>query len=158
MRIEPPRRASHTYVQRLVAPPDAVFPLLCPVREAEWVRGWDPRLVITGSGVAEPGCVFFTGPEAAESIWVVTTHRPPERVEFVKVTSGETVCRIAIVLEPDGNEGEGTLAEVTYEYTAIGEAGEDVVARFTEEHYLEFMEEWESSLNHFLETGKKLRR
>lgn len=156
MRIEPPRRASQTYVQRLTAPPDQVFPLLCPVREVEWVRGWEPRLVITASGVAEPGCVFLTGPEAGGSIWVVTGYEPPARIEFVKVTPGETVCRIRILLEPDGEDGMETSAEVTYEYTAIGPAGEAVVAAFTEEHYLSFMEEWEESLNHFLRTGRKL--
>jgi len=31
-----PRR----YAQNIHAPPQAVFPLLCPVREGEWLDGW----------------------------------------------------------------------------------------------------------------------
>ena len=29
------------FTQQLVAEPSAVFPLLCPVREADWIDGWD---------------------------------------------------------------------------------------------------------------------
>ena len=52
MQITAPYRVRRTYRQHLVAPPDAVFPLLCPVRETEWVQGWDPTLVVTASGAA----------------------------------------------------------------------------------------------------------
>jgi len=37
MNIRPPNRVTHTYTQHLVAPPAAVFPLLCPVRAADCV-------------------------------------------------------------------------------------------------------------------------
>ena len=37
-----------------------VFPLLCPVREADWIDGWNPVLVLTQSGFAEQDCVFIT--------------------------------------------------------------------------------------------------
>ena len=60
MKIEKPTRATRTFVQKLVAPPERVFPLLCPVREADWLDGWDPLAVYTDSGIAEPGCVFIT--------------------------------------------------------------------------------------------------
>ena len=60
MKIDKPTRATRTFVQKLVAPPERVFPLLCPVREADWLDGWDPLAVYTDSGIAEPGCVFIT--------------------------------------------------------------------------------------------------
>ncbi len=37
------KRVSHEYTQTNDAPPDEVFPLLCPVRESEWVPGWQYR-------------------------------------------------------------------------------------------------------------------
>ena len=37
MNITKPKRVTRTYTQRLVAEPAAVFPLLCPVREADWI-------------------------------------------------------------------------------------------------------------------------
>ena len=52
MIVEKPTRAIRTYVQDLAAPPERVFPLLCPVRETEWVEGWDPLFVASASGLA----------------------------------------------------------------------------------------------------------
>jgi hypothetical protein len=150
MRIIPPQRISQVYVQHLVAPPERVFPLLCPVREREWVRGWDPDLVVTASGVAEPECVFTVG----AAVWVVTDFQPPARIEFLKVTPGETAGRIRIELAPEGTGG--SVATVRYTYTALGEGGEQTLAEFTAVAYEGFMREWERELNHFLQTGHKL--
>ena len=72
MKIVGPRRATRSYTQKLVAAPEAVFPLLCPVREADWIAGWDPLLVVSGSGVAERDCVFTTAASPADAIWYIT--------------------------------------------------------------------------------------
>jgi hypothetical protein len=156
MEIEKPCRVRHSYRQRLTARPEKVFPLLCPVREADWVDGWDPSLVLTASGVVEPGCVFVTpGEEEREAVWVVIRHEPQDWViEFVKVTPGITVGRIEIQLEdaPDG----GTFAYISYAYTALSEAGRSFVENFSEERYEAFMREWETALNHYLGSGSRL--
>ncbi len=55
MKISRPNRITRSYTQSLVAPPEKVMPLLCPVMEAEWIDGWDPVLVLSDSGVVEPG-------------------------------------------------------------------------------------------------------
>ena len=39
MKIEQPNRATRTCTQRLAGTPDAIFPLPCPVREADCVDG-----------------------------------------------------------------------------------------------------------------------
>ena len=54
------RRGAHEYIQTNYAAPEKVFPLLCPVREADWIPGWQYELVYSESGVAELGCVFTT--------------------------------------------------------------------------------------------------
>ena len=46
MKIVKPNRATRTYTQHLVAEPAVVFPLLCPVREADWIDGWSPTFVM----------------------------------------------------------------------------------------------------------------
>ncbi|HEY0594157.1 MAG TPA: hypothetical protein VGF40_20470 [Thermoanaerobaculia bacterium] len=148
MKIVAPVRATRTFSQRYGASPDRVFPYLCPVREAEWVEGWDPSIVVSASGIAERDCVFITqGPEA---IWIVTEYEPPRRIEFVKVTPGLTVARITIVLSGAGEHE--TQAEVTYSHTAIAEAGERFVEGFTGEFYEAFMKEWEAALSARLAT------
>jgi hypothetical protein len=151
--VRRPPRVSHSYTQRLGATPVEVFPLLCPVREREWVRGWEPTLVLSRSGVAELDCVFTTRSGDGEAVWTVTEYVPPSRIEFVKVVPDEGVTRIAIALEPGG---AGTLASVTYTLTGLGPAGDTAVAAFTPERYRQFMETWEAELNHFLAHGEKL--
>lgn len=154
MKISTPVRVKHTYIQTLTAPPKTVFPLLCPVREAEWVDGWDPRLIISKSGAAELDCVFIMQGHPHETIWVVTRWEPQNfLIEFLKVTPGVTVGRIDIRLRP--GETEQTLAEVSYAYTALSQVGERFVEQFTTEHYTAFMQAWEAELNHFLTTGQK---
>lgn len=149
MQIVPPRRATRTYVQKLVAPPADVFPLLCPVREMEWVEGWDPELVVSLSGVAERDAVFITAEPRA--VWTVIDYRPPKRIEFLKVAPELTVARISIDLVPGA---PGTLATITYSHTALSRAGEAFVESFTGEHYRDFMELWEAALNRYLATGR----
>ena len=53
MKIQKPHRATRSYVQHLKSSPAEVFPLLCPVREADWIEGWLPLSVISETGLAE---------------------------------------------------------------------------------------------------------
>jgi hypothetical protein len=154
LNITHPHRVAHSYTQHLNAAPTEVFPLLCPVRECEWVNGWKPRSVITTSGVAERDCIFTTASGHGEAVWVVTEYEPPVRIEFLKVTAGETVGRINIELRPHG--ASGTLADISYTYTALSERGATAIDAFTAEYYERFMKAWEDELNHFLRTGRKL--
>jgi hypothetical protein len=155
MRIEAPKRVSHTYRQRLNAQPEKVFPLLCPVRETEWAVGWAPSLVLSRSGVVENDCVFITPAESgSEAIWYVTRHEPEALfVEMLKITPGMTACRLQIQLHPERGQ---CLADVTYSYTSLGPEGDELVTAFTAERYAEFMRAWEAELNHFLATGRML--
>lgn len=155
MRIMKPRRVKHTYMQILSAPPATVFPLLCPVREMEWVRGWKPSLVISNSGVAEADGVFVMPGKPSESIWVITQHEPEDfQLEMVKVTPRHTVGKLEISLEE--YKGKYTKAQVAYTYTSLGPAGDEFVKDLTEANYQAFMKHWESELNHFLKTGERL--
>lgn len=155
MQIERPNRVERSYVQRLEGPPERVFRLLCPVREADWLDGWDPVRVLSESGLAEEGCVFVTTDGADQTVWTVTRHEPAAGlVEMVRVTPGVTVCRLRITLEAAPH---GTDATVAYRHTSLGPRGDDFVAAFTEAHYLAFMRHWERALNHYLRSGECLR-
>ena len=156
MNITPPVRVSRSYTQQLVAGPAAVFPLLCPVREGEWIEGWDPVSVVTRSGVAEEDCVFVTRDAAHDAVWYITRHEPERGggfVEMLKITPGLTACRLGIQLYPATG---GCKALVTYTHTSLGPAGDDFVASFTDGHYREFMRDWEARLNHYLAHGVPL--
>jgi hypothetical protein len=148
MRVSPPVRVTRTFTQRLEAPAEQVLPLLCPVRETEWVEGWAPRLVLSTSGVVERDCVFTTPDGEREATWMVTEHDPASGlVEMVKVTPGFLVVRLRILLRPLNEPPVETAADVTYTYTALGPEGEAFVAARTEAAYEAFMRGWESALN-----------
>ena len=154
MNIRPPNRVTHSYTQRLIAPPAAVFPLLCPVREADWIEGWKPLLVLSVSGLAEPDCVFVTDARPYDAIWYVTRHEPERGfVEMIKVTPEVTACRLTIQLRPSGT---GSEADVTYRHTSLGPQGDIFLAAFTAEFYVQFMREWEERINHYLKHGRAL--
>jgi len=151
LKIIPARRVSRTYTQHLISSPDTVFPLLCPVREADWINGWNPLLVVSDTGVAERDCTFITTALPSNSIWYITRHEPDSGfIEMLKLTPGVTACRLSIQLRavPSGSE-----ADVTYCHTSFGPEGDAFVATFTEDYYLKFMQDWEVRLNHYLRHG-----
>jgi hypothetical protein len=148
--IEAPLSKSYDFTQLLQGGADEVFVLLCPVREAEWVPGWRPHLVIAESGLAERDCVFVTPDgESREATWVITEHDPIARsVEMLKISPGFLVTRLRIDVAPAA-EGRST-ARVQYRYTAIGPMGRSFVSDQTSERWVEFMRGWERAMNDFL--------
>lgn len=147
------------YTQRIDAPPGRVFPLLCPVREAEWLDGWTAEVLRSRSGLVEEGCVFRTTfPGEPETVWIVTRHEPAEgRVEFARVTAGLVATWLRVRVQPDGDSR--SRVEVAYEFTPTSPEGESHVARHhSEEAFRIAVAWWERSMNHFLATGRTLRR
>lgn len=153
MIVKKPVRTSHSYLQKLNGDIQTVFALLCPVRETDWVNGWNPELVLSESGLVEKSCVFVMPGQPEPSVWIVTGRDEVRfTVSFVKVTPRFVVTEIDIRLEECSG---GTAAEVSYSHTALGPSGEAYVEDFSEEDYRAFMTEWEEELNHYLEHGTR---
>jgi hypothetical protein len=151
MKLIKPKRVEHTHMQQLHAAPEKVFPLLCPVREMDWLHGWDPLLVVSESGYAERDCAFVTGSLPANSVWYITRHEPQNLfVEMIKLTPGVTACRLTIQVAASTT---GATAQVTYTHTSLGPEGDTFVDSFTREYYENFMRHWETRMNHYLQTG-----
>jgi hypothetical protein len=70
---------------------------------------------------------------------------------MLKVTPGLTVCRLTIRLRATA---AGCDAEIHYEHTSLGPAGDAFVAAFTDDHYRAFMQDWEARLNHHLRQAR----
>lgn len=151
-------RVVRAYRQTIEAPPDVVFPLLCPVREAEWLDGWTYTMLYSASGLIEPGAVFSTpGHGEADTVWVVTRHDPAAAsVEFTRFTPGSRTCVLRAVVTPDGT-GRSHV-DVSYAHTSIAPAGDACLAAWTEPAFLDAVIFWERSMNHFLQTGTRLAR
>jgi hypothetical protein len=154
MQVMQPLRVTHSYTQHLPYSAEAVFPLLCPVRERDWIETWNPSVVITGSGVAELHCTFTTESGDNAATWTVTRYEPPTAIEFVKFGPGPAITHISIVVRAVGSSR--CEADITYAITALP-GGEHVVEAFGEENFRSFMETWQRRLEHYLGTGEMLR-
>jgi hypothetical protein len=111
--------------------------------------------VFSESGVAEPDCVFLTDADAGHAVWYITRHEPQNGfVEMLKITPAVTACKLTIQLRAAASGSEATI---TYSHTSLGPAGDAFVASFTEEHYQQFMREWETRMNFYLAHGAALR-
>jgi hypothetical protein len=151
-----PDRITHQYVQTNSGSPEKVFPLLCPVREADWVPGWQYRLIYSKSGVVEADCVFATpNPDGTETVWVVTDYDPSKfRIAFVWVNPGVATAQIRIRLEPEGETR--TKAGIRYTYTSLSSKGRTELERYDENWFRKKMTGWEAAINHYLRTGNRI--
>lgn len=147
------------YANDVAAPADRLFPLLCPVREYEWIEGWTCRLVHTASGLVEPGCVFVTERPGGEgtTTWVTTTHDPAaRRVAFVRVTEGRRVVRMALHVEPLG--AERCRLHIAYDVTGVDAVGREEARRAagTGEPYARVAAALAAAAERYLVTGHAL--
>ena len=137
--------------------PDQVFPLLCPVREHEWVDGWSCDMLYSDTGVAELGGVFRTSfADAGDETWTISRYEPGRTIEFVRVACNVAVVKLDIALERDGERR--TKARVTHTSTALSEAGEALIDARPPERTEQEWRALEHMMNHYLRTGTKLPR
>ena len=92
------------------APREQIFELSCPVREEDWIDGWDSsvyELVHSRSGVNEKNCVFrerLSRPllfgEPGPTTWVTTVHDPDRfALEFLLLFGDIAVLNRRVRLE-----------------------------------------------------------
>ena len=149
------KRIKRCYVQHLQALPDKIFPLLCPVREYEWIEPWRCEMLFSDSGVAEKNCIFrarIPG-ESLDDVWVISHHEPNKRIEFVRVNALRVIC-YSICLE-DNLDGTTTATNEQI-LTALNEEGTRLLNGLTYDGFQFEMRIGEAMLNHYLTTGKRL--
>ena len=155
MNIIKPKNVKRSYNQTINSSPDKVFPLLCPVKEKDWVNGWDPELVITNSGFAEKDSIFVTKHGSENNYWIITRHDPVNyEIEMLIISPEITVGKLEIKLHK--KEDDKTRADISYTYTSLSSRGDEFVKNYTEEKYVDFMKTWEEEINYYLLKGKKL--
>ncbi len=109
---------------------DKVFPLLCPVREYEWIPKWECEIITSKSGFNEKGCIFKTkNSYGAESmIWTTQEYDAfTYTVRFTNFTSSGFVVNFRINLFDLKTEGK-CKAVFNYEFIPVSEEGVAAVA------------------------------
>lgn len=149
-------RAVRTWTQHIAAPPDAVFPLLCPVREYEWIPTWSCELVYSEGGVIEDNCVFRTDmPDRGPELWVVAGRdAAAHTVGFVVVRGDAVVLKHDVSLQAEG-PGRTSVRWVST-FTGLTEAGNAQVAAVTEQAYEAQLTILGKLLDHYCRTGAML--
>jgi hypothetical protein len=147
-------RIIRVYQAILGATPERVFPLLCPVREYDWLPHWRCEMLYSESGFAELGCVFATDFHDAygREIWVVSDYQPPVKIGFVRIGAKRTT-RYGVMLSPINGDTEITWCQ---EITAVDTKGQALVAAYTEEHFLSLMKPLNQLLHQYLQSDKLL--
>ena len=138
-----------TFTGHLSFPPDVVFPLLCPVREYDWLEGWQCEMIYSNSGVAEDNCIFKTA-HADGMIWSVSHYDPPKRIEFTTFSEAGVVTRLNLSLT--ASQG-GTDLQWTRVFTGLNDSGNESIGTWKTERDAELT----SKLEHYLKTGEMLR-
>ena len=147
-----PRRIFHDDI-RVQAPVQSVFPLLCPVREYDWIDGWACEMIHSVSGVAEAGCIFRTQFKGeGQMTWVVSAYEPDRHIAFTCFVHPHLVMRLSIDLEPAAPDA--TLTRWTREFTVVDGGGEAGLAGAADHAaYRQMMARLSAALSHYVSTG-----
>lgn len=117
-------RETRTYRERLATPREAIFPLLCPTRELDWIPGWDCELLHTDTGYAEEGLVFRSRDDSGERVWYCDTYEPAVRIAYVNFLP-DLLTRLIVTLDEEA-DGE-TLVIFSYTFLALTDAGNTII-------------------------------
>lgn len=109
------RRKNLVHRFTVKAEPKAIFPLLCPVREYDWIPFWKCRLIHSTSGRAEKDCVFRTFfLHRGRETWTCYLYEPNECIGYLHIGGGR-VTRVEVSLTP-----EDQSTQITWSSTLTG--------------------------------------
>lgn len=144
-------RVHMTHTQHYDAPVQEVFPLLCPVREHDYIPRWQAEIVYLATGLAEQGGVFTTTSEGGgRDVWVISRYEPPERIQFVRVDALRAMVYDLYVEPADGG---GTQIRWEQQITGLSSEGDDHVAAQSQADFASMLEAMARLLEHYLATG-----
>lgn len=156
--MKPLAQKTFSYTQINTRNIKEVFPLLCPVREKDWIDGWNYKMIHSISGLIEKNCVFVTEHHGKlETVWHVTQYdKKNYAVEFLRVTPKENTVRINIQLEKINEKT--TKCCISYMYTILTKKDTANKMNQIEQSFFDAMTYWEKAINYYLTTGKILKK
>ena len=145
------KRIVREYKTSIKARPEQIFPLLCPVREYDWIPQWQCTMIYSRSGVAELGCVFQTdfGDIYGAETWVVSHYEPDQKISFVRTGKIRTTRYEVALSSEDG----ATSIQWRQEITGLTKEGDDAIESYTDEEFKKIMVPLNKMLAHYLKTG-----
>ena len=135
-------------------PPEDVFPMLCPVREYDYLPSWECDIVYLENELAELGGVFTTLPHGEggeKDVWVISRHDKNQAIEFVRVNSLRSML---YKIKLEGTPTGGTLAVWEQVITGLSEEGNRHVKTLKQSDFTAILVHIEELLQHYLDTSK----
>lgn len=120
------------------------FELFTPQGERRWVPGWDPEYLhrAEDDGV---DTAFRTHHGGEETLWMVLEHDPEEGcIGYARVTPGSRLGTVMVDIE--AIDDTSCWVTVRYELTALSEAGNAALKRFTRGAFEAMLAEWEARI------------
>jgi hypothetical protein len=137
-------------------PPEDVFPMLCPVREYEYIPQWECDIVYLDSGLAEQGGVFTThshGEGGQKDVWVISRYDTNRAIEFVRVNDMRSMI---YRIELQGTENGGTVVSWEQIITGLTEEGNQYARTLQQSDFAAMLSHMQKLLEHYLATGKAI--
>ena len=152
----PRTRITRSHTLHILAPRHEVFPLLCAAREHDWIEGWNGTFIYSESGFMEDGCIFEADiPGFGHVLWNVTQY-DTENCTSRSVRVNPEISSSTIQFTLTDSEDGGTHWRWDETMTALTDAGDELLAGFSEEVFAMQMGHLEAMLNHYCRTGEKL--
>ena len=135
----------HTGTLRVDAPPQHAFQLFTAPGERLWVDGWDPDVLRGGDGRSR-GSVFVTDAHGDQACWIVIDYDEDAlHARYARVAPGSRAGTVEVRARDDG--AGATEVEVTYELTALTDAGNEQLAAFDATAYAQMLTDWERMIH-----------
>lgn len=147
-----PEHYSNTRVITLNGNINEIFPLFTPEGEVYWVEGWTYDTIYAEKETTHKGMIFTTkSPYLNEEKmhWIVSKFDEENYDAEYTVFSHHVVIVVYVNCRAAGDKTE---AEITYTLTGLTDAGNEAARGKTEDAaFTEYMNEWEVSINNYLE-------
>lgn len=149
-------RIIKTHELKLCADARTVFPLLCPVKEIDWIDGWDEicRMIYTKSGIAEEGCIFETNNATeGKAIWICSKYDLDKtRIEYIKHIIDKLLIKLTMEVKDDSENKSSIL--MTYNVTGLTDEGNKSIKEHMEVGFPGLIQAIEEGINYYVSNGK----
>jgi hypothetical protein len=143
----------------LKADAKTVFPLLCPVREEDWIDGWSDicTIVYTDSGIAEEACVFETDiPLEGRAVWICSKYDADRaEIEYIKHIIGKAIIKWSMSVR---DVSGGSFIYAVYNATGWGEKGAAYARHLGDKGIEQLFRNLEDDINNYVTNGKMKKR
>jgi|PersoiStandDraft_1058852.scaffolds.fasta_scaffold41064_1 uncharacterized protein YndB with AHSA1/START domain len=136
----------------LPAAPERVFEFFSPEGERDWAPGWSPEYLHPADGRLQPGMVFRTAAGDEPTLWLLLRYDAATfEAQYVRIVPDSRLGTVTVRCSADGEEK--TAVTVTYELTALSEAGNRALASLSPSAYEEMLGDWQTSIARLLPAG-----